>query len=207
MVRPTLSLEASGALHQGTKAWFIADHCFVCCCSAITLLYGNILLVETQSTLKAAPSAVPPMVRSGKPVILTEFVTGRPVHAADLLGLPFLRRLRGTIAVNGFGYAQAGLATMEGASIALACPAASPLLGHSHYPCALLAVLLGYTIVATLLLSVVTSGYWAFGAAVQPLVLDSIGKPVWLVVTANFLVVVNSLAGYLVSVALFGISC
>ncbi|GAB4814066.1 hypothetical protein N2152v2_001112 [Parachlorella kessleri] len=89
---------------------------------AITLLYGNILLVETQSTLKAAPSAVPPMVRS---------------------------------------------------------------------------VLLGYTIVASLLLSCVISGYWAFGAAVQPFVLDSIGKPVWLVVTANFLVVVNSLAGYL----------
>lgn len=93
-------------------------------CAGITLLYGNTVLLETQSTLKADPSAVPPMLR---------------------------------------------------------------------------AVTYGYTLVFALLVAVVVSGYWAFGAAVQPLVLDSIGAPVWLVVAANVMVVVNSVAGYLVS--------
>ncbi len=60
-------------------------------------------------------------------------------------------------------------------------------------------MLLGYSIVTGLLISVVVSGYWAFGVAVEPLVINSMARPTWLVVTANFMVVVNSLAGYLVS--------
>lgn len=61
------------------------------------------------------------------------------------------------------------------------------------------AVLVGYSLVAALLVAVVVSGYWAFGAAVNPLVLDSIARPAGLVVAGNAMVVLNSLAGYLVS--------
>lgn len=69
----------------------------------------------------------------------------------------------------------------------------------SAVPPMLRAVLVAYTIIVALLVAVVVSGYWAFGAAVQPLVLDSITGPAWLLVAANLAVVVNSLAGYLVS--------
>ncbi|KAL6778815.1 Lysine histidine transporter 1 [Auxenochlorella protothecoides] len=59
------------------------------------------------------------------------------------------------------------------------------------------AALVGYTVICALVLAVVLSGYWAFGAGVDSLVFNSIRHPIWLVVLGNFLLVGNGLAGYL----------
>ncbi|PSC77053.1 Lysine histidine transporter 1 [Micractinium conductrix] len=56
----------------------------------------------------------------------------------------------------------------------------------------------GYSSLLAFFLAVAVSGYWAFGNAVQGIVLQSVGRPTWLVIAGYSCMVVNAIPGYLV---------
>eukprot|EP00887_Chlorella_sp_A99_P002263 scaffold10.g2263.t1 len=56
----------------------------------------------------------------------------------------------------------------------------------------------GYAALLALFLAVACSGYWAFGASVEPIVLASVGRPTWLVSAGYICMVLNAIPSYLV---------
>ena len=60
-------------------------------------------------------------------------------------------------------------------------------------------VLVAYALVAWCYFSVSLAGYYAFGDAVSSNVLQSVGKPLWVVAMANFMVFIHVLGSYQVS--------
>jgi amino acid permease len=60
-------------------------------------------------------------------------------------------------------------------------------------------VLVAYIVVAMCYFPVALTGYWSFGNQIQGNILLSLGKPRWLIATANFFVVIHVTGSYQVS--------